>query len=549
MKFGRIPVAEAEGGILAHTLKLDDLHLRKGHKISRADIATLQSLKCETIVAALLEPGDIDENQAASNVATAVCGEHLTAQASFTGRSNLYANESGLLVYDSARLDQLNMVDEAVTVAALSPFTVVESRQVIATIKIIPYGLASAPVERSVTIAQSPEALFRIATFKAHKVGLVQTKLPGIRDSIFNKTRLTLETRLSRLGSQLTTERRCAHDETEIGAALDELREDGCELLLIIGASATADRRDVIPTGIESIGGKILHLGMPVEPGNLLLLAQSRDSHPVIGLPGCARSPALNGVDWIFERMLAGLEVSSKEIMCMGAGGFIKGSSKTLPGAVRQKIVSPDIASEEVAHKPKVAAIILAAGMSRRMGKANKLLEPINNELMVKRVTRQVLASQVEQVMLVTGHEAEKVQAALIDEDIKIVHNPDFAEGLSTSLHCGLTHLSGDIDAAVICLADMPAVSSVIIDRLIAAFNPEENRLICVPFYQGQRGNPVVLAKRFFSEMNELSGDKGAREFLQKYADLVCEVEIDDEGILYDIDEPEALLKYKEANA
>lgn len=549
MKFGRIPVAEAESAILAHTLKLDNLHLKKGHKITPDDIATLQNLKCESIVAAQLEPGDIDENQAASRVATAVCGEHLTAQASFTGRSNLYANEAGLLVYDSVRLDQLNMVDEAITIAALPPFTVVESRQVIATIKIIPYGVASAPVERSITISQSPDALFRIATFKLHKVGLVQTKLPGIKDSILNKTRLTLEARLSRLGSQLTTERRCAHEETEIGAALDELRDEGCELLLIIGASATADRRDVIPGGIESIGGQVLHLGMPVEPGNLLLLGQLSGSHPVIGLPGCARSPALNGVDWVFERMLAGLEVSSKEIMCMGAGGFIKGSSKAMPGAVRQKIVNPDIESEEVAHKPKVAAIILAAGMSRRMGKANKLLEAINNELMVKRVTKQVLASQVEQVMLVTGHEAEKVRAALIDEEINIVHNPDFAEGLSTSLHCGLTHLSEDIDAAVICLADMPAVTSAIIDRLVAAFNPEENRLICVPFYQGKRGNPVVLAKRFFSEMNELSGDKGAREFLQKYADLVCEVEVDDEGVLHDIDEPESLQKYKEANA
>ena len=549
MKFGRIPVTEAAGGFLAHTLKLDNLCLKKGHKITKADIATLQEFGCETIVVAQLEVGDIDENAAATCVAAAVCGEHLAAQASFTGRANLYASERGLLVYERTRLDQLNMVDEAVTVAALNPFTVVESRQIIATVKIIPYGVASATVNGAETIAQIPDPLFRIATFKSIDVGLIQTKLEGIRDSVLNKTRLTLETRLERLGCQLTIERRCAHDETAVGGALRELREQGCQLLLVIGASATADRRDVIPAGITGIGGQILHLGMPVEPGNLLLLGQLDEDCPVIGLPGCARSPALNGVDWVIERLLAGVNVSSKEIMRMGAGGFIKGSTKSLSLSSRHKSVGPAGEIEAAATTPKIAAIILAAGMSRRMGKINKLLEPIDGETMVSRVTHQVVASQVEHVLLITGHEAERVEEAVHDERINIVINPEFADGLSTSLHCGLRNLPDDIDAAVICLADMPAVTSSIIDQLIAAFNPEENRLICVPVYQGQRGNPVLLARRFFSELNELSGDKGAREFLQKYVDLVCEVEVDDAGVLHDIDVPEALLDYKAADS
>ena len=537
MKFGRISVTEAEGAFLAHTLKFDDLRLKKGHKITLEDVATLQSHGCSTIVAAQLEVDDLDENQAARQIAASVCGEHMNAQASFTGRSNLYASESGLLVYDRERLNQLNMVHEAITVAALNPYSVVEARQIIATIKIITYGVAADLVDKSEDIAKSPEALFRIATFNPTDVGLIQTKLPGIRESILNKTRLTLETRISRLGSRLTLERRCEHDETAIAEALKELQEADCKLILIIGASATADRRDVIPTGIENAGGQLAHLGMPVEPGNLLLLGQFNENCPVIGLPGCARSPALNGVDWIMERLLAGLKVSSKEIMSMGAGGFIKGSSKSLK------------AQASSSRTANFSAIILAAGMSRRMGKTNKLLEVINNETMVGRVSRLVLASQVEQVTLVTGHESEKVSDAVTNENINIVHNPDYADGLSTSLHCGLMQLEEDVDAAIICLADMPAVSTAVINQLIAAFNPQENRLICVPVFDGQKGNPVVLAKRFFSEMSELSGDKGAREFLQKYVDLVCEVEINDAGVLHDIDEPESLRKYQAANA
>jgi molybdenum cofactor cytidylyltransferase len=458
MKFGRVPAVDAEGSFLAHTLKLDNLRLKKGHRITEKDIAALQQQACETIVAAQLEANDINENQAASCVASAICGEHVNAQASFTGRANLYADAPGLLVYDRTRLDQLNMVNEAVTVAALNPFTVVDSKQFVATVKIIPYGVASTTVRRTENIAESPEPLFRIATFKPVDIGLVQTRLPGTRDSVLNKTRLTLETRLERLGCQLTIERRCYHDEKAIGEALKVLRDEGCKLLLIIGASATADRRDVIPSGIESVGGRILHLGMPVEPGTLLLLAQLDAACPIIGLPGCARSPALNGVDWIFERLLAGLDVSAREIMCMGAGGFIKANKKSIPGLAK-RITGRPIEQHKVADRaPKIAAIILAAGMSRRMGKTNKLLESIGGEKIVSRVARQIRTSQVEQVLLVTGHDAEKVRLAVDDKNIVFIHNPNFADGLSTSLHCGLINLPEEIDAVAICLADMPCL-------------------------------------------------------------------------------------------
>lgn len=547
MKFGRVNLGEAEGSYLAHTLKLDTLRMKKGHRLSAEDIAELRCHGCETVVSARLEEGDIDENQAATRVAAAVLGPNLKAQAAFTGRANLYVTEPGLLVYDRERLDQLNMVDEAVTLSALSPFTVVQARQIIATIKIIPYGVAATVVETVETIAQAPHGLFRVAPFRSTAVGLVQTKLPGIRDSVLNKTRLTLETRLARLGAQLVTERRCAHDELAIGEAIAELAAEGCRMILIIGASATADRRDLIPAGIERAGGRILHLGMPVEPGNLLLLAELPDDRPVIGLPGCARSPALNGVDWVFERLFAGLKLSGQDIMRMGAGGFIKGQQKLLARSSLPTAETPGDDSGDLSRMPKIAAIVLAAGMSRRMGSANKLLELIDGEAMVDRVTRRVAASQVDQVIVVTGHDADRVKASVSSDNITFVHNPDYAAGISTSLHCGLARLPADVDAALVCLADMPAVATSIMDQLIAAFNPGENRLICVPYHHGHRGNPVVLARRFFSEMHELTGDKGARDFLQRYTDLVCEVEVEDAAVLQDIDSPESLLNYREA--
>ncbi|HJS33830.1 MAG TPA: nucleotidyltransferase family protein, partial [Alphaproteobacteria bacterium] len=143
-------------------------------------------------------------------------------------------------------------------------------------------------------------------------------------------------------------------------------------------------------------------------------------------------------------------------------------------------------------------------------------------------------------VVVVAGHDAAKVRAALGPRDVAVIENPDHAQGLSTSVRAGIAALPADIDGALFMLADMPRVGAAHIDRLIAAFNPVEGRAICVPTHKSKRGNPVLWAARFFPEMRALEGDKGARQLLAEHAEQVCEVEMDD-AILLDVDTPEAL--------
>jgi molybdenum cofactor cytidylyltransferase len=541
--FGETPLDQAEDAILAHSLRRDSINFKKGRVLSADDLAKLAAAGVEQVVAARLEPGDVHEDEAAGTLAAALTGDHLTASAAFTGRCNLLVRTRGLLLVDHDRLDQLNLVDEAVTVATLPPFQPVEPRQMAATIKIIPFAVPGPVLARCLEIARRDGPLVQVRPFGQRRVGLVQTHLPGMKESLLDKTKAVVDGRLAALDCAPALERRCAHDSAAVAMAIAELQAASCDILLISGASAIVDRRDVVPAGIVAAGGAIDHFGMPVDPGNLMLLGRVAE-RPVIGLPGCARSPKLNGFDWVLRRLVAEVPIDKEEVMRMGAGGLLKEiASRPLP---RARAVED--ASLAPAQAPRIGALVLAAGRSTRMGAANKLLAQVDGQSMIKRVVDTVRRSQAGPIVVVTGHQRAKVEAALADQDVTLVHNPDFAQGLSTSLHRGLGTLPPEVDGVVVCLGDMPRISAPVIDQLIAAFDPLEGRAICLPTWQGKRGNPVLFARRFFAEMQAISGDVGARALIGDYPELVAEVPVLEDSVLLDVDTPEALASLKPAS-
>ncbi len=542
MKFGEVPVAEAVGAVLAHSLKVGDSTLRKGRVLSAEDVAVLAAAGRRSVIAARLEPGDVDENTAAAAVALSLAGSHVSNARPFTGRVNLFAEVSGLCAVDRARVDRLNMVDETITLATIAPYTVVAPKQMVATVKVIPFAVRRLSVDACVREAASGGPLLAVLPFRAKRVALIQTRLPGIKESILEKTVVATRERLVALGSTLDLEHRCEHRQADLAPHITATLAAGAELVLVAGASAIVDRRDVIPAAIEQAGGAIDHFGMPVDPGNLMLMGHV-GAVPVLGLPGCARSPKVNGFDWVLQRLLAGLPAGPGEIMRMGVGGLLADiPTRPLPRAKVAAAAAEQAAATPLA--PRVAALVLAAGQSRRMGTLNKLLIGIDGKPMVRHVAEAVQGSQARPIIVVTGHEREKVEAALSGVGVaSFVFNPDYAQGLSTSLKQGLAALPAGTEGAVVCLGDMPKVAASEIDRLIAAFNALEGRGICVPTRRGKRGNPVLLASRLFPELSSVSGDVGARDVIAAHPELVVEVEMDGDGVLTDIDTPQALAR------
>src|ERR1051326_5509141 len=282
MKFGEVPVGEAEGAILAHSLKLGATVLKKCRVLPRADRDAIAEAGLAHIVVARLEPGDLREDEAAGRIAAAAAGPNITVAHAFTGRANLFAEARGPLVFDRARPHRLNLVDEAVTLGTLPPFAVVEPRQMVATVKIIPFAVPEASVVRAADFAAAGEPLLRVAAFVPRDVALIQTRLPGLTESILDKTRAVTEHPRAALGSRLVSEGRCAHAAADLAPHIAAAVKSGADLVFVHGASVIVDRRDVIPEAVVAAGGQIEHFGMPVDPGNMLLMCHIGDT-PVLG--------------------------------------------------------------------------------------------------------------------------------------------------------------------------------------------------------------------------------------------------------------------------
>jgi molybdenum cofactor cytidylyltransferase len=530
MKFGPVPLCEAEGGVAVHSIRKPGLVLKKGTVIGKPEIAALAEAGISEIVVARIEPGDVSEDAAAAEIAAAVQGEGVRVDRAFTGRANLFAQEAGVLVVDKDAVDRLNEVDESITFATLPAYKPVVAGEMIATVKIIPFAVPIAQRDAALAVVRARAPLIRVAPYRIRKIGVVSTLLLGLAPKVIDKTLRVTEERLAPAGARIVAERRVPHEQGALAAAIEEVLAAGAELVIVFGASAIADRRDVIPAAVEAVGGRIEHFGMPVDPGNLLLIGSARE-RPVLGAPGCARSPKENGFDWVLMRLLAGLPVSREAITGMGVGGLLM-EIVTRPQP-RADVVPP--------HPKRIAAVVLAAGRSTRMGGPNKLLAEIARRPLVRIVAEEALASRADPVIVVAGHQRAEVEKALAGLRVRIVHNPDFAEGLGTSLRAGIAAVPADSDAAIVCLGDMPRVDAALLNRLIAAFDPDRGALVVVPTFEGKRGNPVLWSRRFFPDLMAIEGDVGARHLIGRYSEAVAEVPVEGKAALIDVDTPEAL--------
>ncbi|TPN88278.1 4-diphosphocytidyl-2C-methyl-D-erythritol kinase [Mesorhizobium sp. CU2] len=528
MKFGPVPIDEAEGAVLAHAVTAGEKRFRKAHRLSSEDIAALKAAGIRDVVAAVLTTGDLGEDAAATKIAAAMVHRNIEARPAATGRVNLHAEAAGVFTVDAKMIDAINAVDPAITIATLAQHAPVELGQMVATVKIIPFAVAGSLVEKAARICDAGE-IFAVNAYRPVRVGVIQTVLPGIKPSVLDKTLRVTEARLVRSGSRVTAERRTPHEVAPVAETASVLARDN-DVVVIFGASAMSDFADVVPAAIERAGGTVIRAGMPVDPGNLLVLG-TLDGKRIIGAPGCARSPKENGFDWVLDRLIAGLDVTEGDIAGMGVGGLLM-EIPTRP--------QPREPARPAGSEAKVEIVLLAAGRSSRMGGPNKLMALFEGKPLVRRTAERALRSKATGTVVVTGHQRERIRAALAGLDVRLADNPDFADGLASSLKAGIANVAHDAAGAMIVLGDMPGVSSKDLDSLIDAFRRSGGRAVVRASHLGKRGNPVLLPRSLFAAVAQLEGDTGARHLVEAEGLDVIDVEIG-QGASIDVDTPEAL--------
>ncbi|MEQ1408123.1 molybdopterin-binding/glycosyltransferase family 2 protein [Neorhizobium sp. Rsf11] len=535
MKYGTFQLEEAGGTVLAHSIRLPSGRISKGQVLSQEDIARLSEEGMTSVVAVRLDPGDMLEDEAAAVIARTIAPDNLRFSEATTGRVNVYAKVDGLFVADKAVVDALNRIDPAITLACLADHVVVRAGDMVATVKIIPLAVSGEKIAQAVSLLAESVA-FEVKTFRPRAVTLVATELPSLKASVMDRTARLLEHRLASSGSRLIKEIRIPHSADRLTEVLQQLTLQEINepaMVIVFGASAVADKEDVIPAAIRAAGGDVEQVGMPVDPGNLLVLG--RIGHvPVLGAPGCARSPKENGFDWVLNRLMAGETPTSFDITGMGVGGLLM----EIPTRPR-----PRDATTEKAKLLSVGALLLAAGQARRMGKdgPHKLLAEFDGVPLVRRVAEMLLASQAAPVVAVTGHRREEVEAALSGLDIRSQFNPDYASGMASSLVAGFSApelASGD--GVLVMLGDMPGVTAKHVNMLVSAFREAGGGVVVRSVSEGKRGNPIILPRIAYDAVLRLEGDVGARAIIENSGLSVIDVDIGPAAHL-DVDTPEAV--------
>ena len=523
MRFGEVPVEKAVGALAGHAVRAGRRRFAKGHAFTDDDVATLRDAGIQTVVAARLDAHDVHEDEAAYRLASIV-GSAVEAARPGTGRCNLHAAVAGLFNADRDVVNAVNAVDPGITLATLPDATPVERGRMTATVKIIPFAVPREALERAEAIVTERSAC-AVQAWRPLRYAMVSTLLPSLKSSVLDKTERITRDRLTAVDGTLVSHERTPH---EVGALAAALRASDADVILVFGASAVTDASDVIPAAIRAAGGRVERFGMPVDPGNLLVIGDI-GGRPVIGAPGCARAPAENGFDWALHRVAAGLPVTDEWLRSLGVGGLL------------MEIHSRPQPREGVAREAKneLAVVVLAAGASRRMGEENKLTRPVDGTPLVARAVDAALAADIGAIHVVTGHEADAVGKALVGRDASFVHNPNFADGMSTSLATGIAAVEG-AGGAMLVLGDMPDVTADGLRALAVAFREHGGERVVAARdpATGRRGNPVVWPRAMFADLVAIEGDRGARDLLMASDPVLVDVE----GSSLDLDTPEAFV-------
>jgi len=523
MKFASVKLNQALGHILAHSVSLKMGILKKGITLGPQEMKKLDLSGLNCVTVAMLEHDDVSENEAAEILAHGFLNTGLKATQAFAGRVNLIADCDGIFTLNPQVINRFNSVEEAITLATLPEFTRVRKGTLLATLKIIPYSVPKMIIDQALECIKRD--CMQLHGFTPKNCDIILTRTDGFKKSLLAKAEKVLKERIVPLQLRVDSCQVVEHTEQAVSNAIGTAKND---TILILGASATSDRRDVIPAGIVSAGGQIERFGMPVDPGNLLVLGKYHNKD-VIGLPGCARAPALNGADWVLERICADITLDADSISRMGVGGLLK----EIPERIQPRMQHPQ-------KKRGTTLVLLAAGSSSRMRGEDKLLRKIGTRTLLRHCVEVALASNIDQCVVVLKKGAADHKKTLQGLPVDIVEVDDAGLGMSASLRAGILALGTKPRAVLVGLADMPDLTPDHYNQVLAAHNPAENHFIVCPTNpSGQRGHPVLFDTKFVENLAGLKGDTGAKAIVNTVPEWVVDIPMD-AAVSLDLDTPEA---------
>lgn len=527
MKFGEFPLYDAVGVELSHEVKCGGRVFPAGHIVTADDIRLLRQAEIKTVVGTFFSPTDLRPDIACDILLKDIVGDHLRYTLPENGCSEIYADADGVFVGLPDRLLRFNSHDESLILSSLLPYTPVYKNQLVASLRLLGPAFDADMINAAVEKITGQGPLLRIATYAFCKIAFVRTVEHGGEVS---ETAEDVQKRYAVYGFDIVRNTVCVHDREAVAKEIDKAADEKLDAVFIESPTAPLNRADIIPAAAKEAGADIDRLGWCADPGVSALIAHKNDMKIVAFKAEDFSSPSLDRlVRYIATKSLP----FTDEFPTLATGTL---SLERLIKFLKPEEEAKTVAVGALSERSKVAVVVLAAGASKRMIGTNKLLESVHGIPMVERAVQSALMSKADFVAVVTGYDAKFIERRLVNYDVKIVRNPDYASGVLNSIRLGLSVLPPDVVAAVVLPADMPGFTASYIDKLIDLFDPKAKRkAVCLPSYNGVRHNPVLWPRELFKSVKIVPEDAHWMPALVEHSDYIRELKLDDDLPISDV--------------
>jgi len=514
----------------------DEIHLNgytiaKGKKLDDKDIELLKKNNIHKLFCAEEELNDVNFQIALRQLCAQLCGESTAYSIGDDGMARIVAAHDGVFACSEERCAKFNRFSDFAMLNTIAPYQQVKAGEVIAILQTDYPLISQVEIDKILYSISGNDALLQVMQLKPQNAALLYTHFYNTpeEDNKFTTTVQKLITEVEHLPIEFSAEYNTAHNIKDITDTLGHAVGKNHDIVFIICGQRSGSKIDTIRLALKNFVDDIVCANIPQTGISDFVVATRRDVK-IVCLP--YEYDELHSS--LIKRLILQVVASDKLL----AINFAHLPNANLPQgmelSIREQARLSGNGAESDSNQNNIAAIVLAAGCSRRAG-MNKLLADINGTPLFLKAVHAAIRSKAKPVYVITGYQNEEIEKALENLDVNILHNPSFRSGVKTSIMLGLNSLPSNCKAALLIPADMPNVTERFLNKMIKSYNPNAKAQLLVATHKGTKHNPVLWSRELFKQADIVPEEANIRVIFPQHEDYTTKVETSNKKILLDV--------------
>lgn len=529
-------IEEADGIVLSETIKLQGEIYPKGYKLNANDIKEWKELGVDVISGMQLQEGDISSNLALEIIGTKLSGSNVSYILDEEGTLKFAALEDGIFRVEENRIAKFNKMSNIFVLNTISPYSNVKAGDIIGILEILPPFVSQSKIDEIKLNLSGNFAMMTVMPEKQYKAALIYARFYTNKEenSYFTKQVKQLVKHLSRLNLEFSEEYEADYNSQAVGDAIQQAENQGNEVIFIISSIRTGGETDVIPQAMKSYVDEFICCQTAQINMSDMFVGEKRKSR-VINLPynyyreDCSLVDEMIIKSIINEKLIPTDYINKQNIIL----------SKNYELDKNERLLLQNHGDEKTdSEEAKVAVVILAAGVSSRTKRNKLLITKENGEPLFMDSVKAAIASKAAPVFVITGHQHEEVEEYLENIDVNVIYNPNYRQGIKTSINLGLSLVPNICQGAILLPADMPNVTTKHINKMIEAFDAQEEKRVVVTNFKGVKRNPILWSRSLFEIADLVPENSGIRTVFAEHEDYMTLINAGSEKLILDVNYP-----------